>query len=93
MFTKEELTKWLRSELRDLIRDATTVRKDHPNNPFYQGMNIKCAVDTKAEKILDKLSAPDLYEALKAIGEEPNFGLPGHLAVMRGKALAKAEGK
>lgn len=38
-------------------------------------------------------AAPDLYEALKAIGEEPNFGLPGHLAVMRGKAIAKVEAK
>jgi len=38
-------------------------------------------------------AAPDMYEALKAIEEEPNLGLPGRLSLMMGRALAKAGGK
>ena len=38
-------------------------------------------------------AAPELYEALRAITEEPNFGLPGKLYVMAHNALSRAEGR
>ena len=37
-------------------------------------------------------TAPELYEALKAIVTEPNFGLPGKLYVKARDTLAKVEG-
>lgn len=38
-------------------------------------------------------AAPAMYEALKAILEEPNFGLPGKLFVKANTAISLAEGK
>lgn len=69
MYTKEELSKWLLSELRDLVKDIDTVKKsDMPE--FNQGLDIHCAFGTKVERILDKLATPDLYEALKFFLED-----------------------
>lgn len=101
-YTKEELTKWLRAELADLIQDITTVRKDHPNDLFYQGAETKCAIDIKVEKILSKLSAPALYEACNtfsvalALWQKDPSKAPITLVTIFnetiGKVLAKADG-
>lgn len=54
--------------------------------------NILAAVYSEANAHLIA-SAPLLYEALKAIMEEPDFGLPGHLFMKAFNARNNAEGK
>jgi len=94
-YTEGELTKWLRAELVDLVTNVASVRKsDMPE--FNQGLDIICAYDTKVAKILDKLAAPALYEALEqALSWLVTMGVDEDSGQYRGmkEALAKAEGK
>ena len=92
-YTKGELAKWLRAELVDLVKDIETVHKsDMPE--FNQGLDIICAYDTKVEKILEKLAAPDLYEALSQVREWVKKNRGGYYPTecsMVEIALAKAD--
>lgn len=90
-YTKEELAKWLKAELVDLVTDIANVRKsDMPE--FNQGLDIHCAYGTKVEKILEKLATPDLYEALKRIINSETIMSKDNFNNAL-EALAKTEGK
>ncbi len=94
-YTKEELTKWLRAELVELVHDIATVKKsDMPE--FNQGLDIVCAFDAKVARILEKLAALDLYEALK-LYQKHQEGTRDHYcwrcAEAINQAVSKAEGK
>ena len=94
---------WLRKQLSDLVNEVIFIeRSDLPI--LNKGLEVKCAIDEKTEKILNnKEAAPDMYEALKALlrwaelsytndtGEWADENDP--TIVLTKQALAKAEGK
>lgn len=96
-YTKENLAEWLNQELADLINDVRQIDKsDMPI--FNKGLEVKCAVDAKIAKILKKMPAPDLYEALKAFDKYLEMTYPEnmkqkwHATTLMEKAIAKVEG-
>ena len=96
-YTKEELQEWLRAELKDLVADKKHI--DESNMPlFNQGLDWVCALDTKVEKILNKLAIPAFYEALKYLTETvarlDDYTIDNSESYkMSIEALAKAESK
>ncbi len=88
---------WLRQHLSDLVADVTaTERSDQPL--FNKGLEVKCAIDTKLEKILNhKEVAPAMHEALEVIqswleGRNKKEIPPNYRWEIIDKALALASG-